>query len=445
MSVRYDNRSIPLLASVFGYPRQEGLCKGIAHKGWEAILCDDIEAFHKRIRKIELLAKRIEKGDLIGKTTSYLPRFINSLEPNLYADLWAFLDGVHIAQSAENYFYIFPKEKFPVIVSQCHLLYNKETSFLTAPLKLQKEGGAAEITRFTGVYDKAELSKYFSSLKEVFLKDSSTTSIAFELACYEHAIAIGYKPSEKSWFFIDSNDLSKIKIFNDGEFVKKVFSSLVAKNNNRIIMSTVVYSTHNSLKKLQEKITEWKETKEFQEIHTVTPNKAFFYANKLERSTSRIEDKISWLLVAVQTNDFDTVLKLLETGIDINRSDLNGFTPLHIACYTGNIKIVETLLKYKADPNTISKSGTALLLASFMGDIGIVKTLLSHRADPNISSPYLKRTPLMAAAENGHAEIVKLLLKSGADKNAISENGDFAFSLAYKNRHMEIVQLVRNN
>ena len=51
-------------------------------------------------------------------------------------------------------------------------------------------------------------------------------------------------------------------------------------------------------------------------------------------------------------------------------------------------------------------------------------------------------TPLMLASLKGNIELVSLLIKHGADKNARSDNGETALSIAMQNRHLEIVNLL---
>jgi ankyrin repeat protein len=49
----------------------------------------------------------------------------------------------------------------------------------------------------------------------------------------------------------------------------------------------------------------------------------------------------------------------------------------------------------------------------------------------------------MRAADYGHAEVVELLLKSGADVNAQNENGVTAMRLATLKGHTQIILLLQ--
>ncbi|KAE9388108.1 ankyrin, partial [Gymnopus androsaceus JB14] len=65
---------------------------------------------------------------------------------------------------------------------------------------------------------------------------------------------------------------------------------------------------------------------------------------------------------------------------------------------------------------------TALTQASQEGHCEIVKLLLNHGADKDIPG-FKKYTPLIIAAENGHTHVVSVLIENGANVNAQTEDG----------------------
>jgi ankyrin repeat protein len=91
----------------------------------------------------------------------------------------------------------------------------------------------------------------------------------------------------------------------------------------------------------------------------------------------------------------------------------------------------------KNDSYTIKRKGSAALILSVKnGDKGISELLLQHGTDPNISvngSP-----PLHWAAQAGFADIVELLLKSGASVNEGSARNStaLAFACGYGDRNL---------
>ncbi|RAK91400.1 hypothetical protein BO79DRAFT_104963, partial [Aspergillus costaricaensis CBS 115574] len=115
----------------------------------------------------------------------------------------------------------------------------------------------------------------------------------------------------------------------------------------------------------------------------------------------------------------DVVSRLLPF-CDINRADLQDFTPLHYAVERGHANIVETLLcqkRLKAHRDSHVK-GELLLLASRKGHTEAVKILLKKSADLEARNSK-SQTSLIVAAASGHILTVKLLVEEGADMEAI--------------------------
>jgi ankyrin repeat protein len=85
---------------------------------------------------------------------------------------------------------------------------------------------------------------------------------------------------------------------------------------------------------------------------------------------------------------------------------------------------------------------SALVSAASMGSEEIVRLLLRHGADPNITTES-NQTPLLLAAHYGHVGIAKLLIASGADVNlSESRYGHTALVSAAQQGHSEIVALL---
>ena len=94
----------------------------------------------------------------------------------------------------------------------------------------------------------------------------------------------------------------------------------------------------------------------------------------------------------------------------------------------------------KAD---ISDKNAQLIQALKNGNLRAVQTALANGADVNaklITST--GTTALMLAAQDGHTEIVKLLLEKGADVNVKTTTGITALWMASQNGHTEVVKLL---
>ena len=136
------------------------------------------------------------------------------------------------------------------------------------------------------------------------------------------------------------------------------------------------------------------------------------------------------LINAVLNNRADCVIVLMEYGADPNLYSKSGWTPLYIAANKGYTEIAKTLLfQYGSNSpmkgtsyhalnvdmaiqNTVG--GTVLMVACMQGHYEIVKCLLESGADVNVKDKQ-NWTALMKAADKGHVELVKLLLAYGAD------------------------------
>jgi len=132
---------------------------------------------------------------------------------------------------------------------------------------------------------------------------------------------------------------------------------------------------------------------------------------------------------------------------NINAIDVNGTTALMSAAKDGNILAVTYLLENGAliaMYDFFDKS--ALLLASEEGHKEVIKILLAAGADVNtIQNNELGATALIMASNRGHAEIVKILLDGGADVNAQSESeGVYGPALieASGNGHIDVAKIL---
>lgn len=85
--------------------------------------------------------------------------------------------------------------------------------------------------------------------------------------------------------------------------------------------------------------------------------------------------------------------------------------------------MVQLLLDSKADVNAATDSRrTPLHYAAQKGHINIMKVLIRQGADVNATETKLRETPLHRAAASGSAQCVELLLEQKADLHALNQN-----------------------
>ena len=121
------------------------------------------------------------------------------------------------------------------------------------------------------------------------------------------------------------------------------------------------------------------------------------------------------LLVAVREGRVEVVSLLLEHGADPSQASPQNWSPLHEAAVTGKPEIVVLLLGKGARPRVMETQnhGTPLHVACFQGNLRICEMLLKAGADVNARDRE-RLTPLFHAKDQGHAELVKWLRAHGA-------------------------------
>ena len=190
------------------------------------------------------------------------------------------------------------------------------------------------------------------------------------------------------------------------------------------------------------------------------------------------------LILAAENADFEMVTLLLQAGADIHARSANKSTALHFAVQIGGPSgpaLVNFLLDQGADPNLQDNQGkTPLSLVaantSNTWDLQIAESLIAHGANDDLQKfgwpelriaaiqgdgqqvrALLKNDPeqlrqdgeqwvwsiLHAASRAGHADIVQLLIESGADINAKSANRKTPGYFAAMAGHRDVVELFK--
>lgn len=175
----------------------------------------------------------------------------------------------------------------------------------------------------------------------------------------------------------------------------------------------------------------------------------------LNAGDERSNQPIHW---AVMTRQIDVIDELLGRGADINAARCDGARPIHLTNgdyhYRGWRDVPKDWPTTSAQVLAHLRSRGAdcdICTACHIGDEQQVRALLAQ--DPTLANRVSDYTgyylgsgaPLKNAAASGHLEIVKLLLKLGADPNlceeGIAPQGHALYS-AVANKHYEIATLL---
>jgi uncharacterized protein len=145
---------------------------------------------------------------------------------------------------------------------------------------------------------------------------------------------------------------------------------------------------------------------------------------------------------AVYHDDLAMTGRLLDAGANVNAANRNGATPLTLACTNAGTAIVDRLLKAGADPGVAPSGAPPLLACAQRGAVPSVQMLIARGADVNAKDSWRGQTPLMWAAAENHADLIKVLLAAGAAVDARS-NGTFtALMFAVRQDAREAVRLL---
>lgn len=116
---------------------------------------------------------------------------------------------------------------------------------------------------------------------------------------------------------------------------------------------------------------------------------AMFILKEIEKGqveiniNSYVDDNFTPLSLSIMVDNIEVARKLLALGADVNLVERKrGDSPLMLAINATNHRMIKLLLESGANPNFIAEDGfTPLIVASYIGDIDVVKMLLKYNTD----------------------------------------------------------------
>ena len=192
------------------------------------------------------------------------------------------------------------------------------------------------------------------------------------------------------------------------------------------------------------------------------------------------------LMTAAFDNHEEMVKLLISEGADIDHQNKRGGTPLILACSFNRVEVAKLLISEGADLNIKGKDGETALIAAGCLSQELVELLLLKGADVNakkvngtgvftecingvlwksvtleLAEILLSKgvdidetrtsggsqgfTNLMMAVDSNNEEVVRFLIKNGANVNAKTKDGDTALSLAVKKGYTNIIEILKAN
>ncbi|XP_067372481.1 ankyrin repeat domain-containing protein 50 isoform X2 [Channa argus] len=151
-----------------------------------------------------------------------------------------------------------------------------------------------------------------------------------------------------------------------------------------------------------------------------------------------------YLLVLDGRLDMATLL-IEKGGVPLESRDSEGRTALHVASWQGCIEMVDLLLKHGANINAQDTAGRPPIHSVAWTGHAEVGHCLLQASGVNIDlACHQGATALSIAAQEGHANIVGMLLQRGANPDHIDKYGRSPVKVAGKNGHFNIVRLLES-
>lgn len=145
---------------------------------------------------------------------------------------------------------------------------------------------------------------------------------------------------------------------------------------------------------------------------------------------------------AFANRDDKKIREAIKEGARVNIRNRDGSTLLEYAVAGGDKNLVELIIDRSADLSATTRGFTPLMSAAWYGRVDMMRIMVKNGADLNARDDY-GRTALMLAVSQNKAAAVKFLLSKGADKNLRESDGYTALDIGIKEKRYQIVQLLR--
>jgi uncharacterized protein len=170
------------------------------------------------------------------------------------------------------------------------------------------------------------------------------------------------------------------------------------------------------------------------------------YHQQSEMANFLAEKKVTLSIYeAAATGKTEHIIRILARDPELVKLHAeDGFHPLGLACFFGHYETAKYLIMAGAAVNSASRNAlqaTPLHSAVAANDLRIVDLLLAYGADPNTREQG-GFTPAHIAAQNGNLDILRALIFGGADLDARTDEGKLPVDVAMDARQESAARLL---
>ncbi|XP_033225980.1 serine/threonine-protein phosphatase 6 regulatory ankyrin repeat subunit C [Belonocnema kinseyi] len=155
------------------------------------------------------------------------------------------------------------------------------------------------------------------------------------------------------------------------------------------------------------------------------------------------------LHLAAGAGQLEVCKLLLELGASIDATDDQGQKPIHAAAMNNYAEVAQLFLqRHPSLVMACTKDGnTCAHIAAMQGSVRVIEELMKFDRQGVISArnKLTEATPLQLAAEGGHAEVVKALVRAGASCADENRSGFTAVHLAAQHGHGQVLEVMRSS
>jgi ankyrin repeat protein len=151
--------------------------------------------------------------------------------------------------------------------------------------------------------------------------------------------------------------------------------------------------------------------------------------------------KGEFLCIAASNGHLEAVRALIKAGVNINTPDQSGRTPLVAAVQCGQLAVLQELMKENKiqENEDLELSRSLLILAAEWGHLDIVKYLIREGAEINYQCQD-GSTALMRASATGYTKVVKFLIEEGAKVDHEDLGGATPLVCAVEGGHIGVIR-----